>query len=152
MNRIGFAPGPAFGLVPAALRPRFYWLFPLMVAAALLEMIGLALIVPLVNAVAGTGAVDTVPILGRAVALFGDFAPEHAVIALAAAIAVFYLVKNAFLFLALYAENSFIMSAVLRAMARPSSSRPTGTPAPAYRSAAKMASPTVARRSTRRAT
>lgn len=112
MSKIVFVLMTAFGLVPAVLRMRFYWLFPLMVAAALLEMIGLALIVPLVNAVAGTGAVDTVPILGRALTVFGDLASEHAVIALAAGIAVFYLVKNAFLFFALYAENSFIMSAV----------------------------------------
>lgn len=37
MNKIVFILTTAFGLVPAALRPRFYWLFPLMVTATLLS-------------------------------------------------------------------------------------------------------------------
>ncbi|MCC7016157.1 MAG: ABC transporter ATP-binding protein [Rhodospirillales bacterium] len=112
IDRIAFVLRTAFGLLPAALRPRLYWLFPLMLVAALLEMIGLALIVPLVNAVAGDGPAATVPVLGRALAFLGELSPERATIALAAAIAAFYLVKNAVLFLAIYAENSLILSAV----------------------------------------
>jgi ATP-binding cassette subfamily C protein len=111
LKNIPFIIKASFALVPSSLRKRLYWLFPLMVVAALLEMVGLALIVPLVNVVAGTGAAETVPMLGRVIAWLNDAVPGHVVIVLAGAIAGFYLVKNAVLLFAVYSESKFIMSA-----------------------------------------
>jgi ABC-type multidrug transport system fused ATPase/permease subunit len=98
-------------LLPPGMIRRLWWLLPLMIMSAVLEMVGLALILPLVNAVANPGVSLRLPIVGT----LPDLGPGGGLlIPLAALVAVFYLLKNAFLLLAAWIENRFVMDVVWR--------------------------------------
>ncbi len=98
-------------LLPNNARWRLLGLVPLMIIAALLEMVGLALVLPLVNAVAGT-QIPQLPLIGQLNDLFNNVGGAQALLLMAASIALFYLLKNIILFTTLYAENCFVMMAV----------------------------------------
>jgi hypothetical protein len=103
----------AFAFLPQGMVRRVWWLLPLMLVSALLEMVGLGLILPLVKAISSPGEAFSHPILSR-IGLPTDMIGDDVVLPLAVLVAVFYLIKNLVLLLSAWVENKTIMEAVAR--------------------------------------
>lgn len=101
-----------FRQLPRHARPQLFLLIPLMIIAAILEMIGLALVVPLLNSIIGTQSLERLPFVGRLGDVFNGIPSSQALLFMAMAVALFYLIKNVTLFVTFYVENRFVMMAV----------------------------------------
>ena len=101
-----------FHLLPSNARLRLFGLIPLMIVATIFEMVGLALIAPLVNTIMETQALGELPFVSGLNDFFRVLAGPNALILMASTVALFYLFKNVFLFSAFYIENRFVMSVV----------------------------------------
>jgi len=85
----------------------------MLLVAALLEAIGLALILPLVRTIIGTDGMAT-PQSGFLAQLVAPLA-DLGLMNLCIIIAIFYLLKNSYLFFSAWAQNSYIMNSVAAA-------------------------------------
>ena len=112
MDRLLYIIRSLFELLPHSARRQLFWLVPLMILAAVLEMVGLALVMPLIQAVTNTQSFTGLPLVEHITRKFGAFTGPDVLIAMGVAVAVFYVIKNAILFATVYAENRFIMTAV----------------------------------------
>lgn len=101
-----------FKLLPKGSRSQLFWLVPLMIVAAIFEMIGLALVLPLVNAISGTDSFGGLAIFSTVQKFLSDLGGQYALIFMGGFVALFYLLKNSLLFYAIFSENRFIMKAV----------------------------------------